>query len=416
MTAKQFNARHGLSVGSPPIDIIDSNGLISNTSIPNLDASKITSGVISAARLPSYVDDVLEAANLAAFPATGETGKIYVALDTNKVYRWSGSVYVYITSGAVDSVAGKTGVVTLVKADVGLGSVDNTADSAKNVLSATKLTTARTITIGNTGKSIDGSANVTWTLAEIGVGADTETWLRKVATYTAVAGDKLIADTSGGVFTITLPNSPTTGTIVTIVDGANWSTNNLTVARNAQTIEALAEDLVLDISNIEVKLVFDGTTWQVYAAGGPNVSISNDTSSNSDTFYPTLAVNQTSGGLVTARVSSTKLYFNPSTGQLNATNFNSLSDKRKKTNIITIPDALSIIQQLRGVTFNWQDTGEPSLGLIAQELEQVLPVLVSTSESTGEKSVSYGNIVGVLIEAIKQQQQEIELLKQHLGL
>ncbi|MFK5284319.1 hypothetical protein ACI3PL_32535, partial [Lacticaseibacillus paracasei] len=56
---------------------------------------------------------------------SGEIGKIYVALDTNKTYRWSGSAYIYITSGAVDSVAGKTGVVTLVKADVGLSNVAN---------------------------------------------------------------------------------------------------------------------------------------------------------------------------------------------------------------------------------------------------------------------------------------------------
>jgi hypothetical protein len=63
--------------------------------------------------LPSYVDDVEEYANLAAFPGTGETGKIYVALDTNKTYRWSGSVYIQITSGAVDSVNGETGVVVL---------------------------------------------------------------------------------------------------------------------------------------------------------------------------------------------------------------------------------------------------------------------------------------------------------------
>jgi hypothetical protein len=127
--------------------------------IPDLDAAKITSGTIDAARLPSYVDDVIEGANLAAFPATGETGKIYVALDTNKTYRWSGSAYVYITSGAVDSVAGKTGVVTLVKADVGLGNVDNTADSTKSVASAATLTTARNIN----GVSFNGSDNITVT-------------------------------------------------------------------------------------------------------------------------------------------------------------------------------------------------------------------------------------------------------------
>lgn len=55
------------------------------------------SGKVPSAQLPSYVDDVLEYANLAAFPASGETGKIYVALDTNKTYRWSGSAYVEIS-------------------------------------------------------------------------------------------------------------------------------------------------------------------------------------------------------------------------------------------------------------------------------------------------------------------------------
>lgn len=97
--------------------------------VATLDAT----GKVPSTQLPSYVDDVLEFPNLASFPSTGESGKIYVALDTNKTYRWSGSAYVYITSGAVDSVAGKTGVVTLVKADVGLSNVDNTTDSGKPV-------------------------------------------------------------------------------------------------------------------------------------------------------------------------------------------------------------------------------------------------------------------------------------------
>ena len=61
---------------------------------------------ISATYLPSYVDDVLEYANLAALPATGETAKIYVTLDTNKTYRWSGSAYVEISAspGSTDAV------------------------------------------------------------------------------------------------------------------------------------------------------------------------------------------------------------------------------------------------------------------------------------------------------------------------
>lgn len=65
-----------------------------------------STGKVAAAQLPSYVDDVEEYANLATLPVTGETGKIYVALDTNKVYRWSGSAYVEISPspGSTDSV------------------------------------------------------------------------------------------------------------------------------------------------------------------------------------------------------------------------------------------------------------------------------------------------------------------------
>lgn len=63
-------------------------------------------GKVPASQLPSFVDDVLEYANQAGFPGTGETGKIYVAIDTNKTYRWSGSVYVEISAspGTSDSV------------------------------------------------------------------------------------------------------------------------------------------------------------------------------------------------------------------------------------------------------------------------------------------------------------------------
>lgn len=57
----------------------------------------LVGGLVPSSQLPSYVDDVIEGANLAAFPVTGETGKIYVALDTGRTYRWSGSAYVELT-------------------------------------------------------------------------------------------------------------------------------------------------------------------------------------------------------------------------------------------------------------------------------------------------------------------------------
>jgi hypothetical protein len=73
-----------------------------NNGYAGLDAG----GKVASAQLPSYVDDVVEAANQAALPVTGETSKIYVTLDTNKTYRWSGSAYVEISAspGSTDAV------------------------------------------------------------------------------------------------------------------------------------------------------------------------------------------------------------------------------------------------------------------------------------------------------------------------
>ena len=94
-------------------------------------------------------------------------------------------------------------------------------------------------------------------------------WSKKTTTYTAVTGDQLIADTSGGAFTITLPASPSTGDSIRIADGDDWETNNLTIGRNSSTIEGGTEDFVLDIKGITVDFIYDGTTWEVYASVGP---------------------------------------------------------------------------------------------------------------------------------------------------
>lgn len=105
--------------------------------IPSLDASKITSGIIDIDRLPASACSIPEYAKLSEFPLVGDSGKVYIALDTNKMYRWSGSTYVSI-AGGVDSVAGKTGVVSLAKGDVELANVDNTSDINKPISTATQ--------------------------------------------------------------------------------------------------------------------------------------------------------------------------------------------------------------------------------------------------------------------------------------
>lgn len=88
-------------------------------------------------------------------------------------------------------------------------------------------------------------------------------------------------------------------------------------------------------------------------------------------------------------------------------NITAYSDERLKSNVETIPNALDKVLNVRGVTFDMNS--ERATGVIAQELEKVLPEAVFDNKD-GMKSVAYGNIVGLLIEAIKEQQVQINKL------
>jgi len=91
------------------------------------------------------------------------------------------------------------------------------------------------------------------------------------------------------------------------------------------------------------------------------------------------------------------------------------SDREIKENIETITDALTKIIALRGVSFNYKKGGKASLGLIAQEVQTVIPEIVSVNESTGFLGIGYNALIGLLVEAIKEQQSQIDELKRRIG-
>lgn len=97
-------------------------------------------------------------------------------------------------------------------------------------------------------------------------------------------------------------------------------------------------------------------------------------------------------------------------GVLTATDFNSSSDVNLKENIRVVDNAIKIVSNLDGVYFSWKSNGKESVGVIAQQVEQHLPQLVSTNQDT--KTVNYNGLVGILIEAFKEQQKQIEELKE----
>ncbi len=165
--------------------------------------------------------------------------------------------------------------------------------------------------------------------------------------------------------------------------------------------------LHIEDASSPVVLVRDTTnncTLQMYAQNS-NAHIG--TSSNHSLFFDTNN---------TQRVELT------TAGVLNCGNdvaaFGTLSDITLKENIQVIENPLDKVKQIRGVNFSYKKDGRKSTGLIAQELEKVLPNAIFTTHEIGDdkeiKAIRYGNVVGLLVEAIKEQQEQIEELKAKL--
>lgn len=134
------------------------------------------------------------------------------------------------------------------------GQSDVVADSTADTL---------TLAAGSNITITTDAATDTITFAASGGGGGVTAWLVKTSNYTAATGDKVLCDSSGGTFTITLPASPSTGDYVTIKSGASAATNNITVARNGSTIMSLAENMTVSTPNAEFTLAYSGSTWSI---------------------------------------------------------------------------------------------------------------------------------------------------------
>ena len=95
-----------------------------------------------------------------------------------------------------------------------------------------------------------------------------QSYVQKSGNYQAVAGDRIAANTSGGAWTLTLPQAPATGTVVTVVDGAySWSTNNLTVAPySGSTLQGSVQNFIGNVSNWQITFYFNSVTWVIIVA------------------------------------------------------------------------------------------------------------------------------------------------------
>jgi hypothetical protein len=254
--------------------------------LATLDAT----GKVPAAQLPSFVDDVLEYADLASFPVTGENGVIYVAIDSNKTYRWSGSTYIEISPSAVTSVFGRSGVIAAQSGDYSAAQVSNTpagnlssvtVQAAINELDSEKQPVDATLTAlaaFNSNGIIVQTAADTFAARSIASGTGIT-----VSNGDGVSGNPSIAISASGVTASTYGSASQVSSFAVNAQGQITSASNTAINITASQVsnfnEAAQDAMGAAISDTAtVNLSYDGVsnllTADVLQAGLDHGSIS----------------------------------------------------------------------------------------------------------------------------------------------
>ena len=233
-----------------------------------------STGKVPSSQLPSYVDDVLEYSNFASFPVSGESGKIYIAIDTNLTYRWGGSSYVVMSSslalGETSSTAyrGDRGKIAYdhsqttgnphgtTKNDIGLGNVDNTSDINKPISTATQtslnlkanlLSPTFTGTVSGITATMVGAPNGSGNSTGINTGDNAVNTL-----YSGLVSNATHTGDVTGATTLTIANNVVSNAKLAQMGANTFKANNTGSTANATDITVAQAKTLLAISNTDV--------------------------------------------------------------------------------------------------------------------------------------------------------------------
>ena len=244
---------------------------------------------------------------------------------------------------------------------------------------------------------------------------DTQTLTNKTLT------SPIITSISNGG-TVTLPSSTTT----LIGRDTTDTLTNKSIAASGNTISGITNANLsgsagitnANLANSTISGISLGSNLATLSFGGfisatgsynGSTAVSVSVAATTANTANSIVARDSSGDFTAGSINCSNL---TATFAVTAADINSTSDLHLKTNVNTIENSLDIVNSLRGVSFDWKMNHKKSYGVIAQELEQILPDLVTTQQN---KSVNYNGLVGVLIEAVKELSAEVEELKKKVS-
>ena len=293
-----------------------------------------------------------------------------------------------VASGTAPFAVTSNTLVTNLNADFLRGKVPPSGDIVGNTDTQTLTNkTFTTPTIGSGGANFSGSSGLTNLQASL-IASGTLTLPAETGTLISTASVGVV--TSGNILNGTILNEDI----------------------NASAGIAVSKLAASTISGVTLGNNLNSLSFGPYLTAGSSYngssSVSVSVAATSTNAADTLVARNASGDFTAGSINCSYL---TASFTVEALDFNSTSDLNLKTNVNTIENSLDIVNSLRGVSFDWKVNGNKSYGVIAQELEQVLPDLVTTKEN---KSVNYNGLVGVLLQAVKELSAEVEELKKKI--
>ena len=320
--------------------------------------------------------------------------------------------------GGYVSIGNTYGELNQVMASVGAGV---TWKAIADILPQTRTTQTNSATAGQTAFSFDYNVNYLDVFVN-GVKLDSAEFTATngtdiTLTEAAFAGDKVefisyntVGGGSGSVNSLNDLSdvslaSPSSGNLLSY-NGSTW-VNNSNLSVGVVTTSGAVE--VGGNLTVTGDLTVEGSTTTINSTTltveDLNIVVANGAASAAAADGAGLTVD---GANATFTYASTGDKF-VSNKDVEAPNFNSTSDRNLKENIRPVEGASELVSNLEGVHFTWKSNGQETIGVIAQQIEEHLPQLVQTGET--HKTVNYNGLIGVLIEAVKEQGSQIAALK-----